>query len=410
MKGKLIITKMKTKQAGHETIISALFSNQELLDIQCEELNSTHILGNIYIGRVQNIVANIKAAFVDIGIEEPCYYSLEEKYEPIFTKRQNPSKICIGDEFLVQVEREGMKTKAPYITGNLNFTGKYMVLTSGNKRLGLSSKLKESEKEYLREIFSPFCSNQYGIIVRTNAKDATLQELTAEFNYLRSQFEHIIEVAPYRTCFSFLYQSMPEYVMRIRDTYSDSFQEIVTDDVNLHQEIKNYLEQFQPEDSAKLILYQDSLLSLAKLYSLQSHIDELLKERVWMKSGGYLIIQPTEALTVIDVNTGKYIKKKNQDETYLKINLEAAEEIAKQIRLRNISGIILIDFINLEEEMQTILIEKLKQCIKKDPIKTNFIDMTRLHLAELTRKKVRKPLHEQLTILCPTCHGTGFLY
>ena len=171
--------------------------------------------------------------------------------------------------------------------------------------------------------------------------------------------------------------------------------EIVVEDVELYEEIKTFLEKHQPEDLKNLKLYQDKLLPLHKLYSLEKEIEHALNERVWLKSGAYLVIQPTEALTVIDVNTGKCVSKKKDDETMLKINLEAAREAARQIRLRNLSGIIVIDFINMDNEnsMQALL-EFFQRELKKDAITTTLVDVTKLQLVEVTRKKVRKPLHE----------------
>ena len=167
--------------------------------------------------------------------------------------------------------------------------------------------------------------------------------------------------------------------------------------MELYKEVQSYLLEMQPEDIEKLRLYEDKLLPLHKLYSLENHLKNALHERVWLKSGAYLVIQPTEALTVIDVNTGKCISKKKDEQGYLRINLEAAKEVAKQIRLRNLSGIILVDFINLKEESSMEeLLGFLQKELKKDPIVTTFVDVTKLQLVEITRKKIRKPLHETI--------------
>ena len=175
--------------------------------------------------------------------------------------------------------------------------------------------------------------------------------------------------------------------------------------------MKAYLEEQQPSDADKLRFYEDKLLPLAKLYSLEKHLEDALSQRVWLKSGGYLIIQPTEALTVIDVNTGKYDGKKRQEETFLKINMEAAKEIGRQLRVRNLSGIIVIDFISMEDkEKKQELIEYFKEVIRQDPVRTTFVDMTGLDLVEITRKKQHRPLHEQLGEPCPCCHGNTYLY
>ena len=172
--------------------------------------------------------------------------------------------------------------------------------------------------------------------------------------------------------------------------------EILTDDRELFEQMTEYFQENQPEDTAKLRFYEDRLLPMEKLYSLDCHLKEALGERVWLKSGGYLVIQPTEALTVIDVNTGKFDGNKNQQDTFLKINLEAAREIAREIRLRNLSGIIVVDFINMDAaENRKLLMEEFASWLKRDPIKTTLVDMTALELVEVTRKKLRKPLLDQ---------------
>lgn len=198
--------------------------------------------------------------------------------------------------------------------------------------------------------------------------------------------------------FSLLYQTPPNYICDIRDSYTDNVEEFITDDEELYAHMKAYLETYQSEDLGKLRLYKDDLLSLTNLYGLNDKLSDAIRPMVWLKSGGSLVIQPTEALTVIDVNTGKAVAgKKKVQETFLKVNREAAKEIAKQIRLRNLSGIIIIDFIDMElKKDQDLLMEELEEYFKKDPVKTMLVDMTALGLVEVTRKKVRKPLHEQV--------------
>ena len=207
-----------------------------------------------------------------------------------------------------------------------------------------------------------------------------------------------MEKAKFRTFGSVLHRNNPaSWLTALRDTYKEDLSEIVTDDPILHEKIQDYLEQYQKEDLDKLRFYQDPVLPLIKLYSLESALDGALKERVWLKSGGYLIIQPTEALTVIDVNTGKFDGRRQKQDTFLKINLEASKEIARQLRLRNISGIIVIDFINMEDDAcRRQLMETFEFELRRDPVKTALIDMTVLELVEVTRKKVRRPLYEQI--------------
>jgi ribonuclease G len=392
-------------------IVSALYRNHEMIEISCEKEEDTALLGNIYIGRVQNIVSNIQAAFVEIGKGVPCYYSFEDNQNPIFTHRQNDKKLSIGDEILVQVSKENIKTKAPVVTSNLNFTGKYLVLTTGNTKLGVSNKLSDKEKKSLKQLIKPFMTSEFGIVIRTNAKNAKEKEILEELQVLVKHYEKLMETAKHRTCFSILYQSPKKFLLNLRDTYSDTLASIVTDDEELYSCMESFLEDYQPRDLPKLSLYQDKLLPLSKLYSIESKIKDLLKERVWLKSGAYLVIQQTEACVVIDVNTGKFSGKKKLQETFLKINLEAAKEISRQMRLRNLTGIILIDFIDMKDKKdKEMLLNSFELELKQDPINTNLIGMTALHMVEVTRKKTKKSLREELLYECPTCHGRGYLY
>ena len=397
------------------TIVNALFEEDKITEISCELEENKSILGNIYIGKVKNIVENISAAFVEIEDNIQCYYSFEDNKNAIFTLKQtgkkNKTPVKIGDELLVQVNKESIKTKAPMVTSNLNFTGRYAVLTTGNKRLGLSSKLKEKQKNILKPIFEEYLCEEYGFIVRTNAKDASIDDLKLEIENLIQEYKSIIQIASYRTCFSLLKSSPPSYLESLRGIYIDGFQEIITDCPDIYEEVSTFLNIYNTSEQCKIRLYEDTMLPLWKLYSLEFHLKEALKERVWLKSGAYLIIQPTEALTVIDINTGKYVAKKKASEAYFKVNMEAAKEIARQIRLRNLSGIIIIDFIDLKENIEKEeLLTTFASYLKKDPVQTTLIGMTPLNLVEITRKKVKKPLRESLTISCPTCHGAGYLY
>ncbi len=386
---------LMTKEKG--CVWTWLLENGEAVEIHCskEEENSGPLLGNIYIGKVQNIAVNIGAAFIDIGGVN-CYYDLSQAKNAIFTHKQSEKKaLCIGDELVVQISREAVKTKAPTVTSNINFTGRFAVLTSGNTRIGVSSKLPKTLRDELKEQLAPLKNEEYGIIIRTNAKEASFQEITTEIDELLQRYMHLKEIAAYRTCFSCLECAAKPYLINLKNVYVDGLEEIIVEDDTLYQEVSSYFEKEQPEYKKLLTHYTDSILPLSGLYNLKHVLGSALNERVWLKHGGYLVIQPTEALTVIDVNSGKCVSKKNQDDATLKMNVEAAKEIARQLRLRNLSGIILIDFINLddEEKMQT-LVKEFRRFLSYDPIQATFVDVTELQLVEVTRKKVRKPLYE----------------
>lgn len=384
MKRKLIITSFDNK------ILTTNIENGEVVEIHVSDDSeiSTYRLGSIYIGKVKKIVPSIHAAFIEIGKGMECYYDMNER---------GGTPIRSGDEFMVQISKEAVKTKQPAVTRNISLTGKYCVLTAGDSRIGISNKICAEKSDELKKAMQPYKTREYGFIVRTNAKNCEVKELINEAVRLRKEYEHLTSIAGSRVCLSCLKKSPAPYISDLRNIYQDGLDEIIVEDKYLYGQIKEYLESEQPEDAKKLRLYEDKLLPLHKLYSIETKLSDALREKVWMKSGAYLVIQPTEALTVIDVNTGKYIGKKRDDAAYFKINLEAAKEAAKQIRLRNLSGIILVDFINLDSKDNiNRLLEAFKGYLASDPIQTLLIDITKLQLVEVTRKKVRKPLHEML--------------
>lgn len=388
----LIITKFAPENG--DNIVSAVFDEKQILvDINIE---STSILNNIYIGKVKSILNNINAAFIEIANSVMCYYSLNDNKNPIFTSRQSNKKLCIGDELLVQVSKEAAKNKQPVCTSILSFPGKYIVVTSGETKIGISNKLDETNRKRLKEFSEQFINDDYGIIFRTNAKSASYEELKEEILKFEAIFKNIKEKSQFRTCFSLIYEGPKPYITELCGKCGNSLKKITTDIPAIYESLKKYSSENQPEILEKLTLYQDDMLPLYKLYSIESGLKDALKQKVWMKSGAYLIIQPTEALTVIDVNTGKFTEKKKQRETYLKINMEAARETARQLRLRNISGICIIDFIDMEdEEDRRQLMNELEWLVSHDPVSTCVVDMTKLNLVEVTRKRIRKPLYEQ---------------
>lgn len=392
--GTFIITRQR--QEEQELIVSAYYEDGKAVELSCFCPEETELLGSIYIGKVKNIVKNIEAAFIEIEGGILCYYSLREQEEPFYIKEKKGSRLSPGDELLVQVNREAVKTKAPAVTCNLNFPGKYLVLTTGEKKLGLSSKLSKEEKERLRAIAEPFLTGEFGVIVRTNAAQAPEELLREEFERLSSICRKVLTAGKHQSCFSRVYREPPAYAAGIRSLKKESLSRIITDDLEIYETLSEYLLTYQPEDRGKLRFYTEESPDLNRLYKVASSLKAALQERVWLKSGAYLIIQPTEALTVIDVNTGKYDGRGKSRETFLRINLEAARETARQLRLRNLSGIIVVDFIDMEEEAdKKALMELLEQELLKDPVKTVLVDMTPLGLVEITRKKVRKTLKEQ---------------
>ena len=391
-------------------IFSFLLNGSKAVEIHCDACREDSILDEIYIGKVQNIVKNISAAFVEIAPGTVCYLPLEDLKHPVYTKKGTSHNIQQGDELLVQVKREGIKTKAPAVTTNLTLHGKYALLTTGNTQISVSSKLPKEEKERLVRVVKDNSSadngsleemsageREYGWLLRTNAGGASPEVIKKDLLRLQTKYGELMKTAQYRTCFSCLLARPSAYLKRLSDLYTEEVDEILTDDRELFEQITEYFQENQPEDTAKLRFYEDRLLPMEKLYSLDHHLKEALGERVWLKSGGYLVIQPTEALTVIDVNTGKFTAGKKKEAAFLKLNQEAALEAARQIRLRNLSGIVIIDFINMEEkESEVQLLKTLDDALRRDPIRTTRVDMTTLALVEITRMKKERPLHESV--------------
>ena len=381
--------------------VAALSEEERIVEIRLESDQGKSILGNIYTGQVENIASNIQAAFVQIEPGKRCYYPLAEAQRAVFSAgRKGNGPLRPGDELLVQVSRDAMKGKLPALTSNLNFTGRYLVLTTGDKKFGLSSKLSQEDRHrlsgWLRE--EEECPDkEFGIIVRTNAADASKEEILKELEWLKSRYHKAVVQGRNRTCFSLVLETEPFYVAAVRDAYGRDLDEIITDVPEIGEMIRGYLEEISPELKEKLRFYQDKLLPLYKLYRVETALDAIQKEKVWLNSGGFLVIQQTEAFVSIDVNSGKYTGKKKMEETFRKINLEAAAEISRQLRLRNLSGIILIDFINMENpDHRDELFHVLQKLLRKDPIKSRAIDITPLHILEMTRKKVRRPVIEDI--------------
>lgn len=392
-KGKILLLKLNGKT------FAILICDNRILSIQvCKEKKSQ--IGNIYVGKVQNVSANIGAAFVEIQKGELTFLPTKEAKNAIVTNRKADGTIKTGDELLVQIVKEPLKTKLAGASTKLSLAGTYVVIEyNGIQRnktdIHISSKLGTKyhhlfkEQDILQKI-----AEKFDVIIRTNAGCVDdISQVVAEAGKLAAQMEHMLAIGDKRTYFSCLYQGEPEYMSFVKNTYQSEYDEIVTDE-------KEFYEALLADDKIKNLpvrFYEDSMLPLYKLYSVETRIQELLDKKVWLKSGGYLIIEQTEALIAIDVNTGKYETGKNQEETYLKINLEAAEAIAWSLRARNLSGMILVDFINMKKkENVEQLIQAMKRYLHEDTVTANVVDITGLGLMEITRKKQNKSFAEQV--------------
>lgn len=373
--------------------LGILFEDGKAMEIRCYEADS--ILGNVYRARVSNLSPNINAAFVDIKKGESCYLSMDDYHG---------EKLKVGDLVTVQVVRDKIKTKRYAVTTDISLQGDYAVTTLFAP-VGVSSKITDSaRKKELKTLMQNLLIAEQdaqfylaegnvaeierikkltlGGIIRTQAEHAEDAAITREIEGQARLLYSIMKKSEYATQYICLYHTEVEYIKDIRRMNALQDVEIVTDIPEVTEAI------------SEIPLYTDEY-TLTLRYSLASLLEKTLSKRAYLKSGAYLVIEPTEAMTVIDVNSGKSIKGKNAEEQFLKINIEAAKEIARQLRLRNISGIVMIDFINMKEESHNHeLMKNLAEYVRTDPVRTTVVDMTKLGLVELTRQKGKRALHE----------------
>lgn len=373
--------------------LGILFEDGKAMEIRCYEADS--ILGNVYRARVSNLSPNINAAFVDIKKGESCYLSMDDYHG---------EKLKVGDLVTVQVVRDKIKTKRYAVTTDISLQGDYAVTTLFAP-VGVSSKITDSaRKKELKTLMQNLLIAEQdaqfylaegnvaeierikkltlGGIIRTQAEHAEDAAITREIEGQARLLYSIMKKSEYATQYTCLYHTEVEYIKDIRRMHALQDVEIVTDIPEVTEAI------------SEIPLYTDEY-TLTLRYSFASLLEKTLSKRAYLKSGAYLVIEPTEAMTVIDVNSGKSIKGKNAEEQFLKINIEAAKEIARQLRLRNISGIVMIDFINMKEESHNHeLMKNLAEYVRTDPVRTTVVDMTKLGLVELTRQKGKRALHE----------------
>ncbi len=371
---KIIITQYNGR------IMTAEADEKRILDISFEESGRVRI-DDIYTGRVESIADNIKAAFIEVADGVKCFYQMKPD-----------EKLKIGQELPVQIRREAVKTKDAECDIRLSIPGKYVVVTEGIYSLGISSKIPDGPRRFeLQQLFDVEFSydDEFSFIIRTNALEAENEVILEEARTHMEMLRALRESASHSVPFKKLYSGSSVYSDKLRDHRGEIC--AVTDVKEIYEDI---LSSF-PEIPAEF--YQDEMLSLVKLYRIESAIEDALARKVWLKSGGYLVIDETEALTVIDVNTGKNDTKGKMEEVFFKTNIEAAREAAAQLRLRNISGMIIIDFIDMKSKGHLDeLVSVLKKELFNDPVKASFVDVTKLNLVEVTRKKMLRSLREQL--------------
>lgn len=394
---RIVITHIEHNHSNYMAYM-ALDENRKLQQLQVFEPEEKTLLDQIYVGYVEKIVPNIHAAFVRIADGQKCYLSLTDVTAPVYTHKPSKKKgICEGDELLVQVIKDAVKTKDPVVSTKLTIHGHYCFLSTENTRLGVSKKIPSEPSEKLECLAADLCPDHeqkgYGLVFRTNAASVSTAVLTEDVREVQRAYDNLLQTGVHATQGQLLYRNLPGYLTRLKTEPFANVDQVLTDDPKCYQEIAEFLPQLVKD--GKLKQYQDDAVSLSTLYHLRGTMEELLAQRVWLPSGANIIIECLETLTVIDVNSGK--NQSRRPETLFAINVEAAKEIARQLRLRNISGMILVDFINIKKkEQQQELISVIKNALKEDSVPANFIDITKLGLVELTRKKVYKSLREIL--------------
>lgn len=372
---------------------------REMVDFQLFDESKESLLNLVVIGRVENIVTNINAAFIKISSEQKCYLPLEDLKSPLFSKKQSEKKaLSIGDELVVQVVKDAVKTKDPVVSTKLTLAGKYTMLTTDNTALSISKKIVGEKREALLQVLNfvrkTALEYGFGVILRTNSSEVSVEEVEADLHDLMCRFIELKMQGTNRSAFSILSQDMQGYIRKLKSADLKNLDGIYTDEVDIYESISTELPYLKEQQL--LWLYDDKMVSLKTLYHIEGSVDELLNKKVWLKSGANIIIEQLETMTVIDVNSGKNMSKNG--EALLIINQEAAVEIARQLRLRNISGMVLIDFINMKtDEQMWSVVDVLKEELKKDPVPANFLDVTKLGLVEVTRKKTYRSLKELVT-------------
>ena len=392
----------------------AIIENDELAEIYIENNDTEKSVGNIYIAKVCRVLPGMQAAFVDIGTNKNAFLHVRDAIpESEYTKNPNhefriSDVLKIGQELIVQVIKEPFGTKGARVTTHITLPGRNLILLPNGDYIGISRRIENLDaKEELKELASKVKPEGMGLIVRTMVQNDDTYNFADDVRFLTTLWDNIWEKTkkgPVPRC---IYKDMNIILKTVRDYLSPSVDRLIINNDQDYQEILELAQIISPSLKLK-VQCVDSSVNLFDKHFIEHSIKKALDKKVWLKCGGYLIIEETEALTVIDVNTGKFIGKNNLEDTIVKTNLEAVQEIARQLRLRDIGGIIIIDFIDMNDKNhEELLINAMKEALKKDRTKTIVVGMTGLGLLEMTRKKIRKKLSSVLQTSCPNCNGTG---
>jgi len=407
----------------------AILEDDKLVELQVERADSERIVGDIYKGRIKTVLPGMQAAFVDIGMEKAAYlhssdigkvyhhrYDSEE-----FEEEEAPAEIIRktrymgietvlkrNQEILVQIIKEPISTKGPRITSEISIPGRFLIIVPDDDHVRLSRRITNwNEKKRLKRVISPLRPEGFGLIVRTEAEGKTEKDFQNDLKRLLKLWTKLKKKSETLKAPAVIHQEAEMVVSMIRDVFTDDVQHVLVDERSDYKKIISYARQVAPRLKNRVELYKGEL-PLFDLYDLEPEIDKMLQRKVWIKKGAYLIIDQTEAMVTIDVNTGRFVGRKDQEQTILETNLLAAKEIARQIRLRDIGGLIVCDFIDMyNRDNRRKLYEEYKNCFKNDRAKRGINPVTEFGLIEMTRERVRPSHMHSLSEPCPHCAGLG---
>lgn len=396
---------------------AAIIEEGRVVEVLTEREDESNIIKNIYKGRVANVLPGMESAFVDIGLEKNSFLfvddlrEFEEKYLNGIVNSGKPIEdlLTVGDKVVVQVLNVPRGTKGARVTTNFTIPGKYLVLMPNSDHIAISKKIKdEDERARLQEIFEEIKPAKMGVIIRTAAQGKSVYHFEKEISYLVKKWEDIEKKIAKAKIGEVLYNDNSIVTTILRDILSNDIDELVVDNEEVYWEIIDYINAFSENNFRTKVKLFDENRDIFDEYNVNKEIQKALDKNVWLDCGGYLVIEKTEALVSIDVNTGKNTGSFNLEKTVLNTNLDAAREIPKQLRLRNLSGIIIIDFIDMKlQEDKDLVLQQLDAELKKDRTKNNIVHFTDLGLVEMTRKRVGRNLSYFYEEECPMCHGKG---
>jgi ribonuclease G len=408
----------------------AVLEDTTLVDLHIERRAEVGIAGNIYKGRVLRVLPGMQAAFIDIGLAKAAFLHASDvaaaPLPPEVTRegdapelmdggaeREVPpieERLQKGQEVLIQLAKEPIGTKGARVTAFLSLPGRYLVFMPGTQHIGISRRIEDpAERDRLRTIVEAERPTEGGLIVRTACEGTTKREIHDDVRFLTRLWGRVQQQADATAAPALVHADLDVVLRTVRDLFTSDVERLSIDGADDHRRVVEFVTALMPRLASRVHLYE-GLTPIFDQYGIETKIARALDRRVWLKSGGYLIFDQTESLTTVDVNTGRYVGRKDQEETILKTNLEAVRQVVQQLRLRNIGGIIVIDFIDMEKAAhRKKVFDALQDTVRGDRARTNVLRISELGLVQMTRKRTRESLLQLLTSACPHCGGSGRL-